>query len=225
MSESDIQTRQLAEQLKHTLATLREATQELPVALESESTIIKLSSDAKRAVQDQAFPEVAALETSVYQEMVKKYEWRQAVIKKIWDSTEKAESLLQLLALESLAVAELLKRFQPTPTNPRDPNQLTFTIRLIERALSLTGRDNLRHRGGNAETKGIMRRVKQVWREAARQSDRPTSAEICRQLDAKKISLPESTVWGRKSRTWREALNKYRGAVNTWLWRAKSSAE
>jgi hypothetical protein len=97
---------------------------------------------------------------------------------------------------------------------------------LIEHAPSRSeehqaGRTSLRHRRGNPDTDRIRNQVRGLYNEAIRQNERPTSATICQQLDSRNILLPHSTVWGRKCRTWPEAFKKYKGALTTWLSRAK----
>jgi hypothetical protein len=230
MSESRDQAGHPATRLRELLVLLKEAENELRLALDSEATMKQLLADARQAVRDQDVSEVRLLETPKYQEMVKKYEWHQAVMKNIYGWTEEADFQLQLLALESPAVGELVKPLHQTRTNPRDPRQLTFSIRLIERALSRyeehqAGRTNPKRRRGNPDTDRILKRVRDLYNEATREGERPTSAEICERLDAKDIPLPKSTVWGSKCRTWREAFRTNRGALSTWLSRAKPSSK
>lgn len=231
VSESGDQTREPAARLKEVLAALKEAKRELSAALDSEAAMNQLLADAKQAVRNQDFPEVRLLETPSHQEMVKKYEWRQAVMKKIRGLTEEADFQLQLLALQSKEVGELMKSLYRIETNPSDPHQLTFSIALIEKALShanehrVARHRTVKHGHRNPDTDRIRNRVGEVYAEAARENERCDRAAICRRLDTKQIPLPESTIWGRRYKTWQEALKTNRGTVSTWLTRAKSSSK
>jgi len=87
------------------------------------------------------------------------------------------------------------------------------------------GRANIKPRRRNSAADRIFNQVMDLYKQATRENDMLTSAAICQRLDAKNILLPESTAWGRESKTWREAFGKHKGAVRTWLSRAKSASK
>jgi hypothetical protein len=94
---------------------------------------------------------------------------------------------------------------------------------LARRGQQQAGRAKSKNSHRNPETERSVNQVRGLYNEATREGEKPTSAEICERLDAKDIPLPDSTMWGRKCSTWREAFVKNGGAVSTWLSRAKPS--
>ena len=88
-----------------------------------------------------------------------------------------------------------------------------------------TGRAKSKNSHRNSDTEYRLKRVRDLYNEAKREGERLTSAKICERLDANTIPLPSTTTWGSKCSSWREAFRTDRGALSTWLSRAKSSSK